>query len=621
MGEIGDYFKTWNWELGFRYSRNEGQDLSVGEVSQPGLREALLDTDPATAFDPFLGINGINTARARQRVYVTLHNSGEYELPIYYATINGDLFSLPAGPISFAIGGEYDAPRFTRDRDALNNTFQSIGSVDGQSFKVNRDVWAIYEEIRVPFTSPTWNFPGFYSFEVDFAEREEWYSNNTSAVLPSGLFGKTPASHSRYNAQRPKVSVRWQPLDPKYIGAVTLRGSYSEGFHAPTLGELTPAASQNFPVVSDAFSTQTEQQVEERILGNPAVHPEVAYEWTYGIVYSPKWVKGLTLSADWWHIDMRDIVATLGADTIIQENPPPTNGASTVVGGNGEVVVRTAGDNPFEPGPVSLVIDPSNNLSGAVFEGLDYEAIYILDSTIFGGSDWGRFTTTVNGTWLSRAEFQANVNVKRVGINGEFLPPAFALTSSLPWHRANFSLFYDGPADTWLAGLDVGAVVHWIGQFNDDNASLTASPKLNMPITGGPGFSGGFFAPTTGTASQFPWRARKVAAYTTLDLILNYTFNLPPPAPAEVPGYAKDGGKNVKSGKDGKEKNVIPVSTAEYGCNNWRWWLNNTTVTLGMQNVTDEDPPFVAGSFENGYDESIATIKGRYWYVGLKKRF
>jgi hypothetical protein len=40
-----------------------------------------------------------------------------------------------------------------------------------------------------------------------------------------------------------------------------------------------------------------------------------------------------------------------------------------------------------------------------------------------------------------------------------------------------------------------------------------------------------------------------------------------------------------------------------------------------MQNVTDEDPPFVAGSFENGYDESLATIKGRYWYVGLKKRF
>src|SRR5205807_8062511 len=211
---------------------------------------ALLDTDPAAAFTPFGGFFHQNTAAARARVYVTLHNSGEFDLPVGYLTFNGDLFNLPAGPVSFAIGGEYDAPRFTRDRDALNTTFESIGSVDGQSFRVNRDVWGIYEEVRVPITSPTWNFPGFYSLEVDFAEREEWGSSNTSTVLVPFQ----PAAHSTYNAQKPKVSVRWQPLDPKYIGAVTLRGSYSEAFHAPTLGELTPAGTQNFPIVSDPFT-------------------------------------------------------------------------------------------------------------------------------------------------------------------------------------------------------------------------------------------------------------------------------------------------------------------------------------------------------------------------------
>jgi outer membrane receptor protein involved in Fe transport len=604
MGWIADYFKTWNWEGGFRYSLNEGQDISVGEVSQPGLRAALLDTDPATAFDPFLNFTGHNTKNARAQVYVNLHNSGNYELPIGYYTINGDLFNLPAGPVSFALGTEYDGPRFTRDRDALNTTFNTIGSTDGQSFRVNRSIWALYEEARVPFTSPTWNIPGAYSFEVDFAEREEWYSNNTSAVLPSGLFAFQPAEHTTYNAQKPKVSVRWQPIDPKYIGALTLRGSYTEAFHAPTLSELTPASSQNFPVVVDPFSGgQTEPQIEERILGNPLLHPEVAYEWTYGAVYSPKWIKGLTVSADWWHIDMRDIVTTLGAQTIIDLNPPPNNGASAVITPNGSVF-RSAGASPDTlPGPVDLVIDPNQNLAGAIFEGLDYEAIYILDSTIFGGSDWGRLTTTINGTWLSRARLQVSNSTKPFGIGGQFVSTSFPLTSSLPWNRANFSFFYDGPADTWAGGLDTGAVVHWTGQYEDDNQSLTQSTKPQDPRSG-----------------PLPERARKVAAWTTLDLILNYTFNLPPPAPAEVPGFAKDGGKNVAT-KDGKEKNVVPVSTAEYGCNNWKWWLNNTTITLGMQNVFDTDPPFVAGSFENGYDESLATIKGRFWYVGLKKRF
>jgi hypothetical protein len=83
---------------------------------------------------------------------------------------------------------------------------------------------------------------------------------------------------------------------------------------------------------------------------------------------------------------------------------------------------------------------------------------------------------------------------------------------------------------------------------------------------------------------------------------------------------AKDGGKNVKV-KDSKEKNVVPVSTAEYNPCGWRAWLNNTTISLGIQNVLDEDPPFAAGSFENGYDESLFTIKGRFCYVQVKKRF
>ena len=590
MGEFGDYFKSWNWELGFRYSRNEGQDLSVGMVSAPGLRDALLDTDPATAFDPFLNSNGHNTKVARARVYVNLHNSGEYELPIGYATINGDMFNLPAGPVSFALGSEYDAPRWTRDRDALNTTFQSIGSVNGGSARVNRDVWSIYQEVRVPFTSPTWNFPGFYSFEIDFAEREEWYSQNTSAVLPSGAFPFQPATHSQYNAQKPKVSVRWQPFDPKYIGALILRGSYTEAFHAPALSEISPASSEGG--VGATFDPLTNQGVEAetRVIGNPNLQPEVAYEWSYGAVYNPKWIKGLTLSADWWHIDMRSIASLLGGQFVVDNNIPG-------------LVIRGPPEIPGEPGPIILVIDPNENLTGAIFEGLDYEAIYILDSSIFGHGDFGRLTATVNGTWLSRAELQILPDTKRFGIAGEFIPPGFTLTGSLPWNRANFSLFYDGPPDTWMQGLDVGAIVHYTGQYEDDNLTLTGSSKPQTPRSG-----------------PVPQRARKVREWVTLDLITSYTFNLPPPAPAEVPGMAKDAGKNVKV-KDGKEKNVMPVSTAEYNPCGWRAWLNNTTITLGLQNVFDFDPPFVAGAFENGYDESLATIKGRFWYLQLKKRF
>jgi iron complex outermembrane recepter protein len=50
-------------------------------------------------------------------------------------------------------------------------------------------------------------------------------------------------------------------------------------------------------------------------------------------------------------------------------------------------------------------------------------------------------------------------------------------------------------------------------------------------------------------------------------------------------------------------------------------WLNGTTITLGMNNIFDLDPPFAAGAFENAYEESNFDIKGRFYYVALKKPF
>jgi iron complex outermembrane receptor protein len=585
MGEFGDYFKSWNWELGFRYSRNEQENLLSGIVSKSGLRQALLDTDPATAFNPFLGFFGRNSPAAISRVYVTLHRSGGFELPLGYFHLDGNLFNLPAGPVSFALGLEYRGERWRSDPDSLNTTFDTIGSTDFEASKVNRDVWATYQEVRFPVTSPAWKFPGAYSLEFDIAEREEWYSQNTSATTVQ------PAQHSQYQAQKPKFSVRWQPLDPKWIGALTLRASYTEAFHAPTLPDLTPGGTEFFLGFPDNLHdpkglTPPGTSIPVIASGNPNLKPEVAYEWSYGAVYSPKWIKGLTLSADFWHIDLRSIASFVGPQFILDfENSFPG------------LVIR----NPAT-GAIAAIIGQTLNVSRAIVEGIDYEGVYILDTSIFGHGDFGRLTFTLNGTYLSRFEFQATPFSKRIGLSGEFVTSA-SFTGSLPHNRSYASVFYDGPADTWLAGFDTGATVHYTGQYEDDNIDLTGSSKPQEPRSG-----------------PFPQRARKVSDSVTLDLTTSYTFNLPAPTLVQVPGLAKDGSNNVKL-SDGKEKNVLPVSTAEYNPCGWRAWLNGTTLTLGMQNVFDSDPPFVAGAFENNYDESLATIKGRFWYVQLKKKF
>jgi hypothetical protein len=589
MGEFGDYFKSWNWELGFRYSRNTEENELGGVPTSSALREALLDSNPATAFNPFLGFFGRNSNAAISRVYVTLLSSLPFESRLGYFTINGNLFNLPAGPVSFAIGTEHRGERGRFYPSSEQTTFNAeISTFNIEAPRANRDVWATYQEVRFPVTSPGWNFSGVYSLEFDIAEREEWYSQNTNAILPIHNLPFVPAGHSRYDAQKPKFSVRWQPLDPKWVGALTLRGSYSEAFHAPTLRDLNPAGIESVATVfaDPRGLTPPGTIVPAFSSGNPQLKPEVAYEWTYGAVYNPKWIKGLTLSTDFWHIDLRSIATPVTPQFIIAfENSFPG------------LVIRDP-----TTGAITEVLNPSLNLTGAIVEGADYEVIYILDSSIFGHGDFGRLTFTVNGTYLSRFEFQATPVSKRIGISGGFVSSA-SFSGSLPHNRAYASLFYDGPADTWLAGFDAGATVHYTGQYEDLNIFLTQSSKPQEPRSG-----------------PKPWRARKIREWATLDLIASYTFNLPPPAPAEVPGLAKDGAKNIKM-KDGNEKNVLPVATAEYNPCGWRAWLNNTTITLGMQNVFDSDPPFVAGAFGNNYDNSLATIKGRFWYVQPKKRF
>jgi len=501
LGEFGDYFMNWNWELGFRYSLNYQQTLTGGMVSRSGLREALLDTNPATAFNPFLGFFGRNSNAAISRVYVTLHQTGQFELPLGYFTINGDLFTVPAGPVSSAAGVEYHGERWRSDPDSENTTFDTIGSTDFEASRVNRDVWSIYQELRIPITSPTWNFPGAYSLEFDIAEREEWYSQNTSATTV------LKAQHSQYNAQKPKFSVRWQPLDPKWIGALIFRASYTEAFHAPTLPDLTPAGTEgDFAGFPDQLRdpkglTPPGTVVPIIVSGNPNLKPEVAYEWSCGTVYSSKWIKGLTLSTDFWHIDLRSIASFVSPQFIIDfENSFPG------------LVTR----NPTT-GAITEVVNPSLNLTRAIVEGTDYEAIYILDSTMFGHGDFGRLTFTLNGTYLSRFDFQPTPVSKRIGLSGEFVTGA-SFTGSLPHNRAYASALYDGPADTWLAGLDTGATIHYTGQYEDNNIELVGAPKPQQPRIGPDGFTGKL--------------ARKVREWVTLDLIASYTFNLRQPAVA-----------------------------------------------------------------------------------------
>ena len=581
LGEFAnawDILKTWEWEAGVRWNEDYRVEHFGAIVNNNALRTALLDTNPATAFNPF-GINQ-NSKFAIDHVFVTTIHVGWTTLLTEDFKLNGDLFNLPGGPISFAIGTDHLTNRTADNPDALTASGQTTGAVNFGPTNGSRDSWSQYWEVKIPVTGPTWNFPGAHSLEVDYAERFEDYSD----------FGTT---------ERPKFSVRWQPFGGSPV-PLTLRASYIEAFHAPSLSDLFAGAVQSFGEIHDPVTGMTNPDVQMEFSGNPNLKPEIAYERTFGGVLTPEswwsWLHGLTISVDYGRLDIRGFQSSLDPQFVV-DNESEFPG----------LVIR----DPTQGNRIVLIRVPEQNVGRFIESYIDYEAVEVFETARLGHGDWGTFTATFNGTYVADIDVQATPDGKRFTAVGKF-GGGFQGTQSggnYTHNRWYASLFYDGPSGSWMQGIDGGAAVHYIGQYWDNvqGTFFDARPRN----------------PTAPPEDQIPigQSDRKVREWVTLDLILNYTFNLPPPAAqTEVAGYAKDGGKTALA-SGGREKKLMPVSSAEYNPCGWRAWLNNMTITLGMTNVFDEEPPFVAAAFENGFDEVTANAKGRFWYVALKKKF
>ena len=407
--------RTWNWEGGFRYNEDSRIERFGGNVDSNALRAALLDTNPATAFNPF-GLNQ-NSPAVINKIFATTHRLGTASLTLEDLKLYGDLWNLPAGPIAFAIGGEHRTEHENDQPDALTASAQITGapkpppSIIGAEEPVpnflptkgSRDVWSIYWEVRVPVTSPVWNCPGLYSLELGYQERYDNYSD----------FGAT---------EKPKFFVRWQPID----SSLTLRATYNEAYHAPALAELYTSQGQ-IPVLVDdpAGLTPPNTVIKETVGGNPNLNAEVAYEWTYGVVWTPaKLIKGLTLSADFYHIDLRNVISGREPNIILANNWDSRtgtlpNGAPT--GGHFSDLIQR---DPVT-GAVLNVNSRPQNLVRFITEGLDYEASYQLDTSIFGRGNLGIFTFTFNGNYLARFVGQASPVEPRVNFLGRHVGPRF----------------------------------------------------------------------------------------------------------------------------------------------------------------------------------------------------
>jgi iron complex outermembrane receptor protein len=253
-------------------------------------------TDPANGCQP-LDLFGIGVASPNAIAYVNgpARAGHDTQLAILTqdvasASMQGVLpWSLGAGQVSVAFGGEYrkEGGRVTADPPAQARLF-SVGNFSG--FYGQYDVEEGFVEIDAPLLKDNL----VQSLEFNSAGRITDYS--TSGLVETWKLGLT----SQVNDD------------------IRLRTTWSFDIRAPDLQELYGSGYSVLGSVTDPH-TGANVQIYNLSSANPNLKPEQSTTVSGGIVLTPHWVEGLTLSADWYSIHINKAIATLNTNFVVSK--------------------------------------------------------------------------------------------------------------------------------------------------------------------------------------------------------------------------------------------------------------------------------------------------------------
>jgi iron complex outermembrane recepter protein len=217
-----------------------------------------------------------------------------------------------------------------------------------------------------------------------------------------------------------KYGLDWQTFD-----WLRFRGTYSRDVRAADMSERFNAAGGG-ATVTDPFRNNVQTVFSEIIGGNPAVKPEKADTYSAGLVLQPTFARGLSVSVDWYSINIADAIGRLGAQNIVNE----------CYEGATQLCAQIKRD------PVTNVIIGMNdvflNINAEKVVGTDVEADY---QTSFGG---GRsLTFRLLGGYLDELAL-SNLGApvqQQAGTTGNLPLPRVQLNFGITYEQGPYSVF------------------------------------------------------------------------------------------------------------------------------------------------------------------------------------
>jgi outer membrane receptor protein involved in Fe transport len=230
-----------------------------------------------------------------------------------------------------------------------------------------------------------------------------------------------------------KVGANWSINDQ-----LRVRATRSRDVRAATLRERFDQTRGGINV-QNPWDNRNQVSAASLSGGNPNVNPEEADTYTAGVVFQPAAADNLSVSLDWYQIDISEALATLQNQTIVDGcHRGDLSLCQYVISGAGPVTDPST----TLPIPIDRVEAIFINLNNQRIRGVDFEMLYRMDLDAFGGSQLGwRFLAS---RLMENSQQTAGSNTvdDRAGqIGGAFPFPENRLTTSLSYTVGRFATF------------------------------------------------------------------------------------------------------------------------------------------------------------------------------------
>jgi len=475
-GLTGSFADTWTWEANFGYGEWRRSQSRVGDVVIPNY-QAAIDVEYVDPLDTSLGLQcansfsrgagcvpfnpfGLGSQTPDQVNWMILRDQlrAMNRTTTVGLWVTGDVYDLPAGPLSVAVGYDYREEKSQTRWDPISTS--GGGTVTQQ---VNQDgvqdVNEFFLEVIVPILS---DVPGFQTFSVEGAVRSSDYS--------------TVGSVTSY-----KYGLTWQPIDD-----IRFRASFAQANRAPNNIELfsrglgsqgalndpcdTVTATStgvfdetcrqdpivNQIIASDGIFINEFLQVQTPSVGNSALTEETADTFTVGLVFTPRFAEGLSIAIDYYDIDITNAIGDIDASDILQ-------------------ICYTSGDFASNPscqipernsvtGQLDRVVETSLNVNSLKTSGIDLTVRYSFEPQFMPGAlDFGLILTKID-TFEEVAPVPGTTDTFTTDSAGLLGWPEYRSRFTANWYH-----------DRWSIGLRTS----YIGEMLNDDTPRNRSTACN----------------------------------------------------------------------------------------------------------------------------------------------